>query len=151
METEDVDVAYALQFGCDIVKRSIIKDYARNRMDLTNKAHSAIILKWSSKGNYWGAASCWCLKETWIRLVEEVPCNSIVLQEEAIHHAMDESKTLKVYLDGLNKVMMDLKSIEAEIIDEDLAVILLNLLPMWFEYFVDILLYGKIAYFYDSG
>jgi hypothetical protein len=49
---------------------------------------------------------------------------------------MEESTRLGNHLDEFNKILMDLKNIDIQIDDEDQALILLCLLPKFFDNFI---------------
>ncbi|GJW45985.1 hypothetical protein Tco_0077631 [Tanacetum coccineum] len=49
---------------------------------------------------------------------------------------MKEGSSLKENIDALNSIFMDLKNVEVKIKDEDVALVLLVLLPPFFESFV---------------
>ena len=54
---------------------------------------------------------------------------------------MKEGMPLKDQLDESNKIILDLKNIDTKINDKDQALILLCLLPLLFEHFIDTILY----------
>ena len=56
---------------------------------------------------------------------------------------MKEGMPIKVHLDELNKILMDLKNIDVRIDEEDQALILLCSLPSSLENFVNSMLYNR--------
>lgn len=56
---------------------------------------------------------------------------------------MDESVDLMKHLDEFNTIIFDLIAIGVEIDQDDQYIMLLSSLPMAYEHFVDVMLYGK--------
>ena len=63
---------------------------------------------------------------------------------------MEDDKPLKKHLDDFNRIVLDLKSIDIKIDDEDQAIILFSSLPKRFDHFVDTMLYGKATLSMDE-
>ena len=56
---------------------------------------------------------------------------------------MSKRMPMKDHIDAFNKIILDLKSINIKIEDEDRVIILLSSLPKSYESFVDTLLYSR--------
>ena len=56
---------------------------------------------------------------------------------------MEEGSSLANHIDNFNRIILNLEDINVELEDEDKAIILLSSLPLFYEHFVDTLLYGR--------
>ncbi|KAK3225248.1 hypothetical protein Dsin_005110 [Dipteronia sinensis] len=54
-----------------------------------------------------------------------------------------KGKYVQEHVDEFNRIVLDLKDIDVKYDDEDLALILLSLLPSSYEHFVDAMMYGR--------
>ena len=69
--------------------------------------------------------------------------NKLYLKKRLYALLMEDNKHLKKQLDDFNRNILDLKSIDLKINDEDQVIILLSSIPKKFEHFVDTMLFGK--------
>src|SRR5438045_8915119 len=69
--------------------------------------------------------------------------NRLYLKKRLYNLQMNEGTPVKQYLDVFNSIIMDLGNIDIKVESEDLALIVLCLLPASYETFVDTFLYGK--------
>ena len=73
--------------------------------------------------------------------------NRLILKKKLYTLAMEEGEDVKKYLDTFNKVILDLKSLEVKVDEEDQAIILLSSLPKSYENVMDTMLYRS----YNNG
>ena len=69
--------------------------------------------------------------------------NRLLLKSRLYDLRLEEGKPLKPYLDDFYSIVMDLRNIDVEIDDEDLAIFLLCSLPPSYKNFRETLLYGR--------
>ena len=69
--------------------------------------------------------------------------NILYIKKRSYALLMEDDKLLKKQLDNFHRIIIDLKSINIKIDDEDQAIILLSFLPKRFEHFANIMLYKK--------
>ena len=79
----------------------------------------------------------------WLKLESLYMTNKLYLKQHLFTLRMKEGTPIKDHLDEFNKILMDLKNINARIDEEDQALILLCSLPPSFENFIDGMLYGR--------
>lgn len=56
---------------------------------------------------------------------------------------MNDSKELKKYLDDFNKIILNFRSVDIRVVEEDQTIILFGFLPKSYENIMDIMLYEK--------
>ncbi|KAM1386098.1 hypothetical protein ACFX2F_032598 [Malus domestica] len=119
---------------------------AEEKEDTLNRAHSAIMLSLSDEvlremENETTAAGLWLKLES-IYMTKSLT-NRLYLKQRLYTIRMTEGTPIQNHLDEFNKVIMDLKSMDNKIDDEDQSLILLCSLPPSYANFVETLLYGR--------
>ena len=119
---------------------------AEEKEDALNRAHSAIMLSLSDEvlremENETTAAGLWLKLES-IYMTKSFT-NRLYLKQRLYTLRMTEGTPIQNHLDEFNKVIMDLKSMDNKIDDEDQSLILLCSLPPSYANFVETLLYGR--------
>ena len=131
-----------------LLEEAITKIEERRHVDVTKKAHSAILLNLGDEV-LWEVAEEKSAEAVWDKL-KKFLANRLYLKKRLFAFLMEDEKPLKKHLDDFNRTILDLKSIDVKIDDEDQAIILLISLPRWFEHFVDTMLYGKATLSMDD-
>ena len=83
------------------------------------------------------------MKEVGELYSEKFLTNRLYLKKSLYTLRMEESSTVKEHLDAFNSIIMDLGKVDIKVDSEDQALVLLCSLPMSYDAFVDMLLYGK--------
>ena len=136
-----------------LLEEVIAKIEKKKCANVTKKAHSAILLslgdevlrevtKEKSAKVVWDKLEDFYLKKTL--------SNRLYLKKRLYALLMEDEKPLKKHLDDFNMIILDLKSIDVKIDDEDQVTTLLSSLPKRFEHFVDTMLYRKATLSIDE-
>ncbi|KAL9427116.1 hypothetical protein AB3S75_033833 [Citrus x aurantiifolia] len=113
---------------------------------INNKAHSTIILHLSDEvlrevAKEKSASGLWSkLEELFLK---KSLAKRLYMKRKLYTFSMKEETAMKDHLDEFNKLILDLENVNANLEDEDRALILLSSLPDSYEHFVDTLLYGR--------
>lgn len=85
--------------------------------------------------------------EVWLKLetlyMTKNLSNRLYLKAKFLTFKMAKGRDLQAHIDNINKLYLDLESIEVKYKDEDKALVLLHSLPKSYETFVDILKHGR--------
>ncbi|TQE03605.1 hypothetical protein C1H46_010736 [Malus baccata] len=85
--------------------------------------------------------------ELWIKLeslyMNKSRAKQLYLKKRLHTLRMDEGTSIHKHVDEFNKLMMDLKSVDNQISDEDYAMTLLCSLSLSYEHFVNTMLFGR--------
>ena len=134
-------------------EEAITKVEEKRRTEVTKKAHSAILLSLGDEVLREVAEEKTAMV-VWEKLedlyLKKSLANRLYLKKRLYALIMEDDKPLKKHLDDFNRIILDLKSIDIKVEDEDQAIILLNSLPKRFEHFVDTMLYGKATLSMDE-
>nr|KYP33977.1 Retrovirus-related Pol polyprotein from transposon TNT 1-94 [Cajanus cajan] len=108
---------------------AIMKVEERKRTEVLKKAHSAILLSLGDEVLREVAEEKTAM-EIWKKLeslyLKRSLANRLYLKKRLYTLQMEEEKSLKKHVDDFNKIVLDLKSIDVKIDDEDQAMILLS-------------------------
>ncbi|KHN13665.1 Retrovirus-related Pol polyprotein from transposon TNT 1-94, partial [Glycine soja] len=118
----------------------------KEKKDLLSKAHSTIILSLGDEvlrevAEEKSAAGIWLKLES-LYMTKSLT-NKLYLKKRLHQLKMEEGSSIKEHVSLFTKAVLDLKSVDVRIDEEDQAVMLLCSLPSSFENLVDTMLFGR--------
>ncbi|XP_058192053.1 uncharacterized protein LOC131309434 [Rhododendron vialii] len=94
-------------------------------------------------------------KDLWKKLEDKFMTKSVenrlYSKKKLFRFQFRAGSSMNEHLSDFNKILADLQNLDANILDEDKALILLNSLPTSYDHLVTTLLYDKCAYCHNKG